>query len=149
MKNKILIILYWIWSCTWNCFATFLGLFITLYALIFRKGRIHQNGYGLLTEFGGNWGGLSMGPFQFSGRYNGTELQYYFEEVSNHEFGHSLQGLIWGPLYLLVIGIPSACRYFYANIKQKSYDWYHSMWFERQATEWGTNFMVKFEGGKR
>lgn len=34
----------------------------------------------------------------------------YEQKHKNHEFGHSLQSRILGPLYLLVAGIPSFCR---------------------------------------
>lgn len=32
------------------------------------------------------------------------------ECIDAHEWGHSIQSLIFGPLYLLVIGIPSVMR---------------------------------------
>lgn len=153
MKSKILAILYWIWSLTWNGFMTILGLFVTLFAIIFRKGRVRRNGYSIITVFGGNWGGLSLGAFSFCGNY--SESYWYFEEVRCHEFGHSLQGLIWGPLFIFVIGIPSVCRYLYYTIvtSRGMYEefpegWYDSAWFEGQATRWGTAAMIKIEGGK-
>ncbi|MCP5064643.1 MAG: hypothetical protein GY936_19580 [Ignavibacteriae bacterium] len=33
-----------------------------------------------------------------------------------HEFGHSVQSQLFGPLYLIVVGIPSISRVFYSRI---------------------------------
>lgn len=147
MKTKILIILYWIWGLTWNGLLSFMGIFVTLFALIFKKGKIHKNGYGIITEFGGNWGGLNLGIFSFCGSYSGSD---FYEHTRKHEFGHSLQGLIWGPLQLFVIVIPSVCRYWYQRnrdskgLPNKEYD---SIWFEGQATRWGSKAIDNIEGG--
>ena len=155
MKNIILAILYWLWSLTWNGINSLLGFFVTLYAIIFKKGEIHKNGYGLITEFGGNWGGLSLGCFQFCGKYSDHPVfAYYYDEVRSHEFGHSLQGLIWGPLGIFAINIPSMIRYhYYMNRVKKGYSfpegWYNSAWFEGQATRWGTKAIDNIEGGKK
>ena len=151
MKNKILAILYWVWSLAWNGLVTILGIFVMLFALIFKKGKVHKNGYGLITVFGGNWGGLNLGAFQFCGDYEGDP---YYQEVRGHEFGHSLQGLIWGPLYLFIIFIPSVARYWYYTIKTSKGEkfpegWYDSAWFEGQATRWGTKAVTNIEGGKK
>ena len=58
-----------------------------------------------------------------------------------HEFGHSRQSLIFGPLYLLVIGIPSASRALYARRYQtrKGRWWprYYSGFPERWADSLG------------
>ncbi len=47
-----------------------------------------------------------------------------------HEYGHSLQSAIFGPFYLLVIGLPSFCRvqyayYYYRKNGQKWKGYYH------------------------
>ena len=149
MKNIILTILYWIWSLTWNGLMTVLGLFVLLYAIICKKGKIHKNGYSIIVEFGGNWGGLNMGAFAFCGGYTTTcKSLDWFEHTRRHEFGHSLQGLIWGPLFPFVIAIPSMIRYHYQNYRDKKglpNAEYDAIWFEGQATRWGTTFMNKYE----
>ena len=61
--------------------------------------------------------------------------------VKCHEYGHSLQNCLWGPIGIFVITIPSAIRYWVFHFREKfgkknpSYD---SIWFEGQATKWGT-----------
>jgi len=38
---------------------------------------------------------------------NATRGDKWFTSVKSHEYGHTIQSLILGPLYLLIIGIPS------------------------------------------
>ena len=54
----------------------------------------------ICTEWDRNEG-LSLGLFIFVWRRNN-------DGVRVHEYGHTIQSAILGPLYLLVIGIPSA-----------------------------------------
>lgn len=148
-------ILFWIISVTWGLLMTLIGLLVTLFILIFLKGKPHRNGYTIITEVGGNWGGLSLGAFNFCGRYSQENGPCYdinwYEHTRRHEFGHSLQNLIWGPLMLFVIAIPSFIRYWYQTLRSrkglenKPYD---SIWFEGQATEWGSNAIEYIEYGE-
>lgn len=84
---------------------------------------------------GEGWGGVSLGCFFFCSK--GAN-----EHTKNHEFGHSLQNCIWGPLFPFVIAIPSAIRYwkFTTNAKKgiPNTEAYDDAWFEGQATAWGT-----------
>lgn len=72
-----------------------------------------------------NWnigGGVSLGWFQFTPRNAG-------KDYCAHEVGHSVQSVMLGPLYLLVIGLPSILwagfihSYFMRN---KSYYWFYT-----------------------
>lgn len=48
------------------------------------------------------------------------------ENTIKHEYGHCIQSMYLGPLYLIIIGIPSfiwACIYQYTN---KSYYWFYT-----------------------
>jgi len=61
-----------------------------------------------------------------------------------HEYGHSVQSRAWGPLYLLVIGLPSALgnnlwdRLFHKGWPvEKRHDWYYSRYPEKQADKLG------------
>jgi hypothetical protein len=51
-----------------------------------------------MPAYMGNPGGISFGPVAIGG--------HGFSDWA-HEFGHNLQSLVLGPLYLIVIGIPS------------------------------------------
>ena len=62
-----------------------------------------------------------------------------------HEYGHSIQNCFYGPLMPFIVMIPSIIRFWYIEIfyyrKKKKYGKaYDSIWFEKQATNLGTNF---------
>ena len=59
-------------------------------------------------------GAVSLGFFIFWSDI-GNELFLLDERNKLHEFGHSVQSRILGPLYLLVVGIPSVSRVAYAH----------------------------------
>lgn len=150
MLNRII---YWFIQITWGFITFVIGLLITLVLKCF-KSRTYKNGYGFITTIGGNWGGLSFGPFSFSGRYNEIDgpcpnVKWY-NHTRKHEFGHSIQVLFLGPFFIFIVAIPSAIRYWYYTIsikKGKSFpsDWYDSILFEKTATKWGTKAIEKIE----
>ena len=190
-------IMYWVISCTWGIISTLIGAIITL-ALMITGHKVQKFGWGVYTVIGKNWGGLEIGPFFFAGEGS----SYY---IKCHEYGHSLQHLIFGPFMIFVVGAPSATRYWVRKMKtQKArylfagavclvlgavcaiplifgciymipalivigaildlyfiglFCWfafveipdykdgltdYYSVWFERQASDWGQAFMKKY-----
>lgn len=143
-KNKTLkalfTIFYWIVQLTWGLPLTLIGFFFAIFVMLFCHGHIHKVGCSIYIEcFSFTWGGLNLGAFSF------TE---YFPRSSTpiHEFGHSIQNMIFGPLMLFVVTIPSAIRYWYDIYQYKhgnelSEEWYYSVWFERTASEWGNSIM--------
>lgn len=152
MKKIFYAIAYWIGQLTWGILMTFIGALVTLFCLIFFKGKIHKNGYGFITEVFGNWGGLELGAFALCGNYSKTDTIWY-EHTRKHEFGHSLQNLIFGPLFPFIVAIPSACRYWYDVYMAKKgiyldEEWYDSIWFEGTATKWGTKAVDWIEDNK-
>jgi hypothetical protein len=58
--------------------------------------------------------GVSLGWFVFWSK-TGNRYNYLVNDCRMHEFGHSIQSRILGPLYLLVIGIPSVLRILYSK----------------------------------
>jgi hypothetical protein len=74
------------------------------------KIKTHRNGCSLITEVGGNWGGLELGAVALCGNYSTTSPTWY-DHTRKHEFGHAIQHLIFGPLFIFVVAIPSASRY--------------------------------------
>lgn len=140
-------VLYWIWQLTWGALLTIPGLLVTGFCILFLKGKVHKNGWSYIVEIGGDWGGLDLGAVALCGNYSETNT-YWFEHTRRHEFGHSLQNLIFGPLMIFIVWIPSAIRYHYQNwrtrkgLPNKDYD---SIWFEGTATRWGTTVVDKIE----
>lgn len=58
------------------------------------------------------------------------------EDGMRHEYGHSIQSRILGPLYLLVIGIPSACGNLFDRLFHKKWHWSKQMkWYYNQPWE--------------
>ena len=148
MKKVVVGILYYLGQFTWGIIMNIVGLIATLFCLIFLKGKPHKNGYGVITEVKGNWGGVSLGIFALCGSYNQEDKDCYdplfYYEVRCHEFGHSFQNLIFGPLFLFVVAIPSSIRYWldeYGKLKKD----YFAIWFERDASNWGEHIMAWIE----
>ena len=151
-KKILFCIMFWVVSLTWGIIMTSIGLIATgslnlvkLIAKLFKKDlkiKTHINGCSLITEVGGNWGGVELGAVALCGNYSKLS-KYWFEHTRRHEFGHAVQHLIFGPLFIFVVAIPSASRYWYQRIMQGkgkhfASDWYDSIWFEGGATRWGT-----------
>lgn len=98
---------------TWGLPQTLLGLLMYLYWLPRAKTRYWYHG-ARVTEWT-TGGGISLGLFVFvserASRYILDGRQLTDEEsktgVRVHEYGHCIQSLMLGPLYLLAVGIPS------------------------------------------
>lgn len=140
MKPNFKRILFYILSFTWGIITSLPGALIIGVLACFKRVHVfHGRLYGVI---GKDWGGLELGCFFL-----------VCEECSNsnytrkHECGHGLQNIIWGPLFLLVIGIPSAIRYWYRELKYNrkhiaAPTTYDSIWFEGQATRWGEIYIL-------
>lgn len=125
-KKVLFSILFWLSSLTWGIIMTSIGLIITgILNLVKFSGKIagydlkiktHTNGCSLITEVGGNWGGLELGAVALCGNYSKTSKNW-FEHTRRHEFGHSIQHLYLGPLFIFVVAIPSATRYWITEFK--------------------------------
>lgn len=119
---------------TWGIFQTFIGLII--YKKVNKKAKKQFKYKGsTVTIFGNNWGGVSLGKFIF---YASGYSESYRDKTLKHEYGHTIQSLILGPLYLIVIGIPSTiwciCLRKY---RKKNKINYYSFWCEAWADKLG------------
>lgn len=88
----------------------------------------------IVFRTGHNWGGVSLGIFSFI-------CEEARQHTLDHEFGHSLQNAVYGPLFPFIVAIPSFVRYNIFNYNQKHgipNEDYDAVWFEGQATDWGT-----------
>lgn len=73
---------------------------------------------------------FSSGPIIFTSPWSG-------ENTFRHETGHSKQSLFFGPLFLLVVGVPSIILFWYRRLNHKSMDWYYDHWPENSAEKLG------------
>jgi len=96
MKTFLNIVL-WIWQLPQNLLGLFFLLFLKPeFSIVFRTSKIYYS-----TEMRG---GISLGHYIF------LNDKYWEKEDGDselHEYGHGLQSIYLGPLYLFVIGIPS------------------------------------------
>ena len=130
-------ILYWIVSLTWGGLMTFIGLIVALVLLV-TGHKPYRFGYTFYFKVGKSWGGLELGGLFI------TDSNPSLHTLC-HEHGHGLQNLWWGPLFPFVIGIPSAIRYWYREIKyykkgKQPPTTYDSIWFEGQASRLGEKY---------
>lgn len=137
-------ILYVIWQCTWGILQTLLGF---LHFLIYIKCKHYFYHGAIVTEWN-NRSSVSLGMFVFVTAepyfYEKLKDEYSMEELSKrllvHEYGHTIQSLLLGPLYLIVIGIPSTLWGFlpyYNNRRKKEGLSYFSCYTESWANAWG------------
>ena len=135
--------LYYLLSCTWGILMTLCGA-IAAAALSVMGYRPQKYGPCWVFVVGNGWGGVSLGPVMIMSEANAKGTR-----TRPHEFGHSLQNCLWGPLFPFVIAIPSATRYWYRDISAKKGNKpttdYDAVWFEGQATEWGNKYISHFE----
>lgn len=75
--------------------------------------------------------GVSLGYFIFW-TTAGNRFTHLVNDCRMHEYGHSRQSAILGPLYLVVIGIPSLARVLYG------------MWFKRKFGYQWPNYFSAF-----
>ena len=114
-------ILDWIWQLPQNL----IGL---IYAAIIYEEIVDKNYdkdrnyYIFLTK---NSGGVSLGKFTFS-YYKAIDLDCSIA----HEYGHTKQSRYLGPLYLLVVGLPSLiwALLHTSKTKRSYYDFYTESW---------------------
>ena len=104
--------LYYILNCTWGCIMTFIGAVVALALLCVGK-KPQRHAGSIYFNVGKSWGGVELGCFSLTDSNNSTHAK-------NHEFGHSLQNCLWGPLFPFVVCIPSAIRYWLREFKTQT-----------------------------
>lgn len=128
-------------SLTWGLPLTLIGAVVATILMVCGY-RPKVWGYCCYFEVGDNWGGLNLGMvFLISKNTN--------DFTKTHEFGHAIQNCYYGPFMLFIVSIPSAIRYWYRSylinvlkISESKLPDYYSIWFERQANEFG-NTLIK------
>lgn len=127
-------------QCTWGFFQTLCGFVLFL---IHRKEKHFYYKGAIVSE----WKyptSLSLGLFVFVTKQRIYIQNYTREEVAHrilvHEYGHTIQSLLLGPFYFLVIGIPSLlwCSLpFFETYRRKKNISYYSLYTEKWANYCG------------
>ena len=103
MKN-IKSILFYIWQFTFAIVQNLIGLF--MFIAYKSKGAQSERFHNSIVTYINkkNFGGVSLGMFIFvNAKRTGDDLH----DLKIHEYGHTVQTMILGPLWLLVIAVPS------------------------------------------
>ncbi len=136
-------IAYILLQSTWGILQTLFGLIVFLFHI---KEPHHLYHGAVVTEWNAK-SSISLGLFIFVTRepyfYEKLKDRYTKEDLSKrllvHEYGHTIQSLILGPLYLIVMGIPSTLWGFfpcYAKQRKQGRS-YFSFFTERWANHLG------------
>ncbi len=128
---------------TWGLPVNLIGGIV--YLCFYKKNRHERYKNAFITYVPGNFGGLSLGLFIFmaEGRPEG-----WTNNTKIHEYGHTIQCLLLGPLYWFVIGAPSAiwCNFF-VNYRKKRNISYYKLYCESWANVWGQRWSGETQHG--
>lgn len=130
--NTLKKLLFILWQCTWGLPQTLLG------AIIFLKHircphRVYR---GCIDTKWNSRGGMSLGLFIFTPQ----EEDERTEQVRVHEYGHCIQSMVLGPLYLIVIGLVSytwANLPYFRKMRREKHISYTACFVESWASKWG------------
>ena len=136
---KITVIIVFILNSTWGVIQS--GIGFILFLLFLNKPHYWYKGSIVTIDAVKKdiplSGGVSLGIFIFI-TSNIKKEQASESRLVNHEYGHSLQSILLGPLYLLIVGIPSMVwNMFFKNYRRKHNIDYYSFFVERWADKWG------------
>lgn len=143
--------LYILIQLTWGFFQTSLGF--ALFLFYFRAP--HDFYHGSIRTKWSSFNGISLGLFIFTPndredkllmhtQNNKNHLKERCDRLSVHEYGHTYQSILLGPLYLLVIGIVSwswARMERYKNLRKKYGVPYSFCWTEEWANSLGERIL--------
>lgn len=142
--------LYYLLACTWGIIMTVLGLIITAVLAIVKifipQRYIIFSPYHWIYSIATGpeyWGGCEMGLMFLRDRCPDDE------HTNAHEFGHTFQNCLLGPLFPFIVAIPSATRYWLREwFPDKEWAPYDSAWFEDAATQCGYWVVKKLQEKK-
>ncbi len=104
-------VLYIVIQCTWGIVQTSLGFIVFLINI--KKKHYFYHG-AVITERNvpssvslGMFVFITTNPMKDKRRKGRIPVEELSKRLLVHEYGHTIQSLILGPLYLIVIGIPS------------------------------------------
>ena len=134
MKARIAKTAYYLLQWTFGLPQNVLGLVFWTFTRTDEKYRF-RNAAVKRWRFGGSMG---LGMFIFMGEVPLREKEY----VLKHEYGHTVQSIILGPLFLPVIGLPSllwASLPVFSKMRARRKISYYSLYTEKWANFLGGN----------
>ena len=131
-------VLFYLVQFTWGSLQNIAGLvgFLAL-SKKYRHDRF-ENAFVTYVDTDKPFGGVSLGIFIF---VNGKKSDEWLHDTRIHEYGHTIQSLVLGPVWPLVIALPSMiwcnfpplCRYRKENDVS-----YYALYCEGWANVWGS-----------
>lgn len=125
--------------CIWQIIQIIVGLVMLA---IFRNKTKYTNEYNGIVVWRISHKGafgtacFSTGPFIIT-------VEHPDERLLRHETGHSKQSLYLGPLFHIVVSIPSICRFWVRRLGKKTQEWYLSGYPENWAEKCGGTAELK------
>ncbi|MGI6773552.1 MAG: hypothetical protein GX264_03370 [Clostridiales bacterium] len=144
--------LFYLIQFTWGLPQNLAGLIG--YLILSRKNEHERFNYAVVTYVAKeNFGGVSLGIFIFM---NSRPNMDWRHDTRIHEYGHTIQSLLLGPLYFFVVGIPSAVWCSLPPLvkyRKKNDVSYYTLYCEGWANLWGRrwakdNFITKEMKGR-
>jgi hypothetical protein len=130
MKNYLFYFICWTWCLPQSLFGLLLYIFVKLVDKGTIECRYHTGTW--LVKMSKLPFNVSLGYFIFT--YNTGSENFKTEQ---HEWGHTLQGFLLGPLYLIVIGLPSFIwAAFFGKYRKENNVSYYSFYTESWADAW-------------
>lgn len=128
MLKKVLFIF---WQCTWGLAQTLLGAIF----FYFTRQHPHTTYRGCIDTRWNRRGGLSLGLFIFTPNDGIPDG----EKIRVHEYGHCIQSLVLGPLYLLIglISVTWARLPWFIQLRKEKKIPYNACFVESWAGKWG------------
>lgn len=117
-------------SFTWGALLTLAGLLVAA-VLLCLGHRPKKYGPCLCFEIGRGWGGFNLGVVFLTAKGASGATK-------KHELGHAIQNCKYGIFAIFAVFLPSVIRYWYRELTKNNKTPYDAVWFEKQATEWGT-----------
>lgn len=122
-------------ALTWELPQSVLALVVFLWLKLTGRKlvRIYGNTPGVVAFRVLSWGrGVSLGRFVYISDH------FLTHKVVMHEYGHSLQSRILGPLYLFVVGLPSITQNILGIVLSKGFkrDGYAKRYYQRFPEDW-------------
>lgn len=138
-KNWIKGFLFYLIQWTWGLPVNLVGGIAFLINTKIKKRRWQRFGYAYIVYIPWNAGALSLGLFIFA-RDNHPKKNWTYN-TRIHEYGHTWQCLLLGPLYYIVIAIPSFiwCNVF-GGYRKKHNISYYALYCESWANSFGQKF---------
>ncbi len=138
-KNDFKKFLFYFVQWTWGLPVNLIGGIVFLICTKILGRRYQKFGYARITYLPWKQGGLSLGLFIFMRDQHPNKKWTYNTRI--HEYGHTWQCLLLGPLYYIVIALPSAiwCNCFEGYRKKNNVS-YYKLYCEAWANAWGQKF---------